>query len=105
MISAGRIQTTFSLEDAAGAAPTLKALKQRIQASQWCLEQVKHLIPSTLRDHVKSGPLQEGEWCLLVGNAAALTKLRQLLPTLEKELKCKGAQLTSIRLKVQTKVR
>ncbi|QCB46700.1 DUF721 domain-containing protein [Hydrogenophaga sp. PAMC20947] len=105
MTSGKRIQTTFSLEEAADAAPSLGALRERIKASQWCLDQVRHLIPSTLRAHVKSGPLQEGEWCLLVGNAAASTKLRQLLPALQKELVRNGGQVTSIRLKVQSHAR
>ena len=100
-----RIQTTFSLEEAAEAAPTLGALRERIKASQGCLEQVLHLIPSTLRAHVKPGPLQEGEWCLLVSNAAASTKLRQLLPILQSELVRNGRQITSIRLKVQSRAR
>ena len=105
MTSGIRIQTTFSLEEAAEAAPSLGALKERIRASQGCMEQILHLIPSTLRAHVKPGPLQEGEWCLLVGNAAASTKLRQLLPVLQNELVRSGRQITSIRLKVQSRGR
>lgn len=105
MTSGTRIRTTFSLEEAAEAAPTLGALKERIKASQWCLDQIRHLIPSTLRTHVKPGPLQDGEWCLLVGSAAASTKLRQLLPALQKELVRNGGQVTSIRLKVQSHTR
>ena len=105
MSSGKRIQTTFSLEEAAQAAPTLGALRERIKASQCCLEQIRHLIPSTLRAHVKPGPLQEGEWCVLVGSAAASTKLRQLLPVLLKELVRNGNQVTSIRLKVQSHIR
>lgn len=100
-----RTRTAFSLEEAVDAAPTLGALRERIRMSQQCLEQVRHLIPSSMRTHVKAGPLQEGEWCLLVGNAAASTKLRQLLPSLLKALAQNGAQVTSIRLKVQSQSR
>lgn len=91
----------FSLEQAVGESSSLAALQERIRASSWCLEQVQHLIPTTLRRHVKAGPLQEGDWCLLVGSAAASTKLRQLLPTLQQTLTQKGAQVTAIRIKVQ----
>ena len=91
----------FSLEQAAGAAPHLALLTARIRASQQCLSDVAHLIPAGLRRHVKAGPLDEGVWCLLVGNAAASTKIRHLLPTIQSTLNQKGAQVTAIRVKVQ----
>jgi hypothetical protein len=91
----------LSLEQAAGAAPTLAALQQRIRASQQCLETVRHLIPPGLRPHVKAGPLEESEWCLLVTGAAASTKLRQLLPAMLESLSRGGAQVSAIRIKVQ----
>lgn len=92
----------FSLEQAAEAAPTLAALQARIRESRWCLDQVLPLIPVTLRQHVRPGPLQDQEWCLLVPSAAASTKLRQLLPSLQQALTQKGAQVNAIRIKVQT---
>ena len=91
----------LSLEQAVGAAPPLAALQERIRASRQCLEQVQHLIPISLRRHVKAGPIQDTEWCLLVGSAAASTKLRQLLPSLQRTLTQNGAQVNSIRIKVQ----
>ncbi len=91
----------FSLEQAVGAAPSLAALQERIQASSQCLNQVRHLIPAPLQRQVQAGPIDGGEWCLLVGSAAASTKLRQLLPALQQELTQNGAQVTSIRLKIQ----
>ena len=54
-----------------------------------------------MRRHVKAGPIEEAEWCLLVGNAAASTKLRQLLPTLLLTLAREGSQVSAIRIKVQ----
>mgnify|MGYP006187435673 CR=1 FL=1 len=74
---------TLSLEQAVGAAPSLAALQERIRASALCLNQVRHLIPASLQRQVQAGPIEDGEWCLLVGNAAASTKLRQLLPALQ----------------------
>jgi hypothetical protein len=101
MISAPRSHSMLSLEQAVGAAPTLAALQQRIRESQRCLELVKHLIPASLRQHVKAGPIEATEWCLLVGSAAASTKLRQLLPLLQQALTRNGAQVSAIRIKVQ----
>ena len=92
----------LSLEQAVGAAPTLAALQERIRESRWCLDQVQHLIPMSLRPHVTPGPLQDQEWCLLVASAAASTKLRQLLPSLQLTLTQRGAQVNAIRIKVQT---
>ena len=92
---------TFSLEQAVGAAPSLAALQERIRASALCLNQVRHLIPASLQRQVQAGPIEDGEWCLLVGSAAASTKLRQMLPALQQELTQNGAQVTSIRLKIQ----
>ena len=66
------------------------------------MERIQHLIPASMRRHVKAGRIEEAEWCLLVGNAAASTKLRQLLPTLLLTLAREGSQVSAIRIKVQT---
>lgn len=91
----------LSLEQAVGEAPSLAALQERIRVSQQCLQLVRPLIPSTLRQHVKAGPIQDNEWCILVGSAAASTKLRQLLPSMLLVLTQSGAQVNAIRIKVQ----
>lgn len=96
-----RFQTQFSLEQAASAAPTLAALREQIRESQWCLEQIQHLIPAALRRQVQAGPIHETEWCMLVSSAAASTKLRQLLPALQETLTHQGARISNIRIKVQ----
>ena len=102
MSTAIRSHQMFSLEQAADAAPPLAALQARIRESQHCMERVQHLIPATMRRHVKAGPIEDTEWCLLVGNAAASTKLRQLLPALLQTLAQEGQQVSAIRIKVQT---
>lgn len=101
MSTAPRSHQIYSLEQAAGAAPSLAALQERIRESQRCMERIQHLIPASMRRHVKAGPIEEAEWCLLVGNAAASTKLRQLLPTLLLTLAREGSQVSAIRIKVQ----
>ncbi|MEZ5704013.1 MAG: DciA family protein [Burkholderiaceae bacterium] len=92
----------FSLEQAADAEPSLAALAQRVRASQQYLKTVQHLVPTPLRTHVKAGPLDDGVWCILVSNTAASTKIRQMIPSLLTTLNQNGAQITAIRIKVQT---
>lgn len=102
MPSPFRSPHVFSLEEAAGAAPSLAALQQRIRQSDWCLQQIRPLIPVALRPHVLAGPLEDTDWCLLVRSTAASTKLRQLLPRFVEHLTRQGAPVRSIRLKVQS---
>ena len=102
MSHAPRNHKVFSLEQALDAAPTLAALQERIRASSEYLDIVRHLIPAPLHKQVKAGPLTDGEWCLLVSSASASTKLRQLLPAIQKQLGEQGRQVTSVRLKIQT---
>lgn len=85
-----------------GAAPSLAALQARALASKQCLALVLHLLPAGLRAQVQAGPLQDSEWCLLVRSPAAATKVRQLLPLMQRTLIESGAQVSAIRVKVQT---
>ena len=101
MVTGFRIHTMLSLGQAVDSAPSLAALRQRIQDSQRCLEWIRPALPGGLRKQVTAGPIQGNEWCLLVSNAAVSTKLRQLLPTLLIILNENGAQISSIRIKVQ----
>ena len=92
----------FSLEQAADAEPHLASLVGRVRESQKHLDTIRHLVPAPLRPHVKPGPLEDGVWCILVSNTAVSTKIRQMLPRLLTTLTQNGAQITSIRIKVQT---
>jgi len=102
MPSPFRSPHVFSLEEAAGAAPTLAALQERIRQSNWCLQQIRPLMPAALRPHVLAGPLEDADWCLLVRSSAASTKLRQLVPRFLERLADLGAPVRTIRLKVQS---
>ena len=101
MATDSRPRTLYSLEQAVGAAPSLALLQERIRESQSCMDQIRHLIPAAMRQHVVAGPLHDREWCLLVASAAASTKLRQLLPAIQQTLTSGGAQVNAIRIKVQ----
>ena len=76
-------------------------LTQLARQSREMLEAVEFLIPSPLLSAVHAGPIDGTGWCLLVDNNAAAAKLRQVLPALTAELQRRGAQVNSIRLKVQ----
>lgn len=101
-MAAPRSPGLFSLQEAVGAAPTLAQLRDRAETSRRYLELVRHLLPPGLRQQVLAGPWGDGEWCLLVGHAAAAAKLRQLLPAMRDALHESGAQVSAIRIKVQT---
>lgn len=102
MSPAPRSSTVYSLEEAVGAAPVLAQLRERIALSQRCLNHVRPLIPITMRQQVKAGPIDGSQWCLLVGSAAASSKLRQLLPAIQSSLLQHGFDVTEIRVKIQT---
>lgn len=87
--------------EAAEDAPTLARLTQLARESRDRLLAVEFLIPLPLRSAVRAGPIDGDGWCLLVDNNAAAAKLRQVLPALTAELRRRGAQVNSIRLKVQ----
>jgi hypothetical protein len=89
------------LLEACEEAPTLAKLAQLARESRERLEAVQFLIPAPLRSAVKAGPIDETSWCLLVDNNAAAAKMRQVLPALIAELRRRGTQVNSIRLKVQ----
>lgn len=102
MSATSRSTTVFSLDEAVGATPVLAQLRERLAFSERCLGHVRPLIPITMRHQVKAGPIEGAQWCLLVGSAAASTKLRQLLPSIQAALTEHGFEVTSIRIKVQT---
>ena len=81
---------------------TLGSLLQRLQQSRQRLECIAPLLPAPLQGAVQAGPLDEAGWSLLVANAAAAAKLRQMLPELAAELLAQGWPELPIRLRVQT---
>jgi len=95
----------YSLEQAADEAPALAALMDRARRSKALLEQLRHRIPPGLHAHIQAGPLDDTQWCLLVTGPAAATKLRHLTPLLLQDLNQLGAQVTAIRIKVQSRAR
>ncbi len=90
----------LSLQEAAEASPTLAGLVARVRASSAWLEAVRPMLPPPLRTAVRAGPIEDGQWCLLVQGSAAAAKLRQLLPLMETRLAQTAGQRVAIRIKV-----
>ena len=91
----------MSIDQAVKASPALAHLSERVHTSQQMLAAVAPLMPPGLRQTVQSGPLDQGDWCLLVDNSAAAAKLRQLLPVLQRALGQRGYAVASIRIKIR----
>jgi hypothetical protein len=78
----------------------LGGLMQRVRESKARLAAIGHLLPGTLASSVRSGPLDDSAWVLLVDNAALAAKLRQCLPQLESGLRATGRSGPPIKIKV-----
>lgn len=78
----------------------LAGLLQRVRDSKARLNALNSLLPAALRAGIRSGPLDDEAWVLLVDNAASAAKLRQLLPALEAELRAQGWGKPPIKIQV-----
>ena len=96
------LKKSISLYQATQASPTLAHLSGLALDSSARLRAVQVLLPVAIRPFIKPGPIEGGEWCLILSNSAVAAKVRQLLPVLHAHLITKGWQVNSIRLKVQT---
>lgn len=92
----------ISVQEATRQAPTLNRLVALANQSSQLLKSVEGLIPEALRAAIQAGPLDAGQWCLIVNSSAAAAKLKHLLPTLQDTLVASGAPVSTIRLKVQS---
>ncbi len=103
MTTASRRHNAIPLLQAAGESPTLARLVDRMATSSRCLEAIRAMLPRPLVAALQAGPIEEGEWCLLVSSNAAAAKLRQLLPALQAQLATQGLPVTRIRIKVRAR--
>ena len=101
MTEAQRRHYAVPLHQAADESPTLARLVDRVRASSSRFEAIRTLLPAPLRTSVQAGPIEEGQWCLLVSSNAVAAKLRQFVPTLQMHLEARGLPVTGIRIKVQ----
>ena len=96
-----RRNQAVSLQQAALESTSLARLTELVRESSERLGAIEPLIPESLRNSVKAGPIDGATWCLLVNSNAAAAKFRQLLPALQAHLRSRGCEVNSIRLKVQ----
>ena len=78
---------------------TIAGLLSRMDESKRCLDIVLKHIPLGLHTSTAPGPLNDGEWCLLVSNASAVAKFKQLIPVMLAVIQGAGIAVQSIRLK------
>ena len=79
---------------------SLGSLMQKVRESKLRLQAVAGMVPATLMDHIRAGPIDDTAWVLLVDHNAAAAKLRQMLPTLTAALSAAGWPERTIRIKV-----
>lgn len=95
-------KTTKTMQQAMDESPTLARLMRMAGESAARLAVIRPVLPAALRQAVRAGPVEEdGAWCLLVANAAAAAKLRQLVPALLAALRSQGHAVEGIRLRIQ----
>jgi hypothetical protein len=78
---------------------TLSNLLARMDVSKVCLEIVSKRIPLGLHTSISAGPLTDGEWCILISNASAVAKLKQLESVMLSAIQAHGIDVKSIRIK------
>ena len=98
---AQRRHYAIPLHQAAQESPALARLADRVRASSSRFAAIRPILPAPLRAAVQAGPIDEGQWCLLVSSNAVAAKLRQFLPALQMHLESQGLPVTAIRIKVQ----
>lgn len=90
----------ITLEQAAQSSPALSQLVSQAREANARMKAIEPLLPPSLHNSVKAGPIEGSVWCLIIKNNAAATKIRYLLPSLEAHLRTKGWNVQSIQLKV-----
>ncbi len=96
-----RLHRQVTLLQASEDSPTLARLMELTRDSLARLDAVQSLVPVNLRSSVKAGPIDGKVWCLILDNNATAAKMRQILPSMQSQLRAKGWEIDSIRLKVQ----
>ena len=80
--------------------PSLAGLLARVADSKRRFEAIVPMLPPGLCADVQPGPLDDAQWSLLANNAAAASKLRQLVPALQAALESTGWAATVLKIKV-----
>lgn len=78
---------------------TLSSLLHQMEISKTCLRIVLEHIPLGLHTSITAGSLMDGKWCLLVTNASAIAKLKQLQPVMLEAIRANNIEIESIHFK------
>jgi hypothetical protein len=100
---AGSRGRAVSAAQAAMGSGVLAPLLRQAREAQQCLAQLASVLPPALLSLVDSGPLENGEWTLLVSHSAAAAKIRQWTPALAAHVRSKGWPVERIVVKVLQK--
>ena len=85
---------------AAQSAPGLAQLIAQATKSKGQIEDLKGLVPPLILNQLKSGPMEEGNWILMLKSPASAAKLRQMGPAICAHLRSKGWNIQIITVRV-----
>jgi len=100
-----RLPKAISALQAVENAPAIAKLGRLIQESTRRLQAIEPLLPPALKSAIKSGPVDDNGWCILVSSPAAAAKLRQLIPAIDRHLALQHYKPLAIRLKIMVRNR
>lgn len=92
----------ITLLQATADSPALSGLLSRMRDSQARLKAIQPLVPPAMFATLQAGPLEDGDWCLLVQGNAVAAKLRQMVPMLLAHLRSHGWDTKAIRIKISS---
>ena len=102
VMSTKKSRDPISLDEAMLRCTAVSQLARGLKESKDRYEAVKAYLVhhGKLADYIKPGPVDEKGWCILVTHAAAMSKLKQMVPLLENVLKQHGWVNNKVRLKM-----
>lgn len=87
--------------EACSDSPTLARLTALSAESMHYLNLIQVLIPEKMRCLIQAGPIDNGIWCLIIKNAGAAAKIKNLAPIILTTLKENGCNVSQLRIKVE----
>jgi hypothetical protein len=85
---------------AAQSAPGLAQLIAQASRSRSQVDDLTGLVPALILKQIHSGPMESGNWILMLRSGASAAKLRQMGPAICAHLRSKGWDIQSITVRV-----
>ncbi len=85
---------------AAQSAPGLAQLIAQASRSRSQVDDLTGLVPALILKQIHSGPMESGNWILMLKSGASAAKLRQMGPAICAHLRSKGWDIQSITVRV-----